>query len=1120
MMKKLLLCVVLMTAGFWALAQGNWIEVNSNLNAGRGIGQISVGMNDQNAFWAHAIDASGQIVDEYTRSTDGGFTWTQGSFNAGDGLSMLFAIDANTCWAVFNTGASQGLYKTINGGSTWVKKGTAYGANSFANVIHFFNNNDGFAQGDPESGYYELYTTTNGGETWTRVPSANIPAPLSSGEYGITGNYDAFGDIIWWGTNMGRIYKSTDKGYTWEVYETTFGTSTVVDCKFKDALHGIAYRSYLDLGIEPVLNITSDGGETWTGVTVTGNMYGRYFNYIPGTENTYISSSFNSAESGISYSIDGGYTWITLDEGIAFQAMAWFSNETGFVGTWADAMRSTGGMLIYDGEPLVGGFPIMEVDPLSFEPSVVSGETATDILTISNSGTLDLNYSISIVYDLDGSFQLPVVEGSGQPVSLSYDVAESRPYNPEGLAPNSRDEVELHYDGDPYYGILFYGWPITVQIGAMFPSAVTVPYAGMELTSIRVYIQTSLGILQTKVRVYGMGSANTPGTLLHNQNFTAEDGWNTIELTNPIPINGEDIWLAYYFMEFDSVYSASTDQGIDPDPNGRWQQIGTGPWQRSTLLYNYNIRGTLTGEPIEQWLSLDKLSGTLAPGGSDEINLTFDASMLPEGSYNATLIIQSNDLDNPMLEIPVSLTVEASPLVPPSNLTAEVDCQDVVLMWEAPVTESGERVELLGYNIYRDEMLVNPDPVQETTYIDAMMDPGTYSYTVKAVYDEGESIPVGPVMATVRSLDPVEDLVIENEPGTPDVYLTWSAPAFWIHWDDGENDDAIGLVNGGTFDVAALFDTDFLLDYEGMYLTKIRFFPRSNVTEYALKVWWGSTLVVDQPVFPNINEWNLIDLDTPVMIDAAEDLLIGYTCIDQPAGQFPAGNDNGPAIAGYGDLIRFSGNDWQSMYSIDPTQFNFNWNIQGYLEWTTAPANPLVPLEDKIAINPEGSIPVRGFLPPAENPVFSAPMHALLGYNVWRNGEMLTETPITETSYADMGVENGSYEYCVTSNYGEDCDSEPVCGEEEIIISVGMPETNDGIITIYPNPSHGFVNIETTVQIKSIRMMNYSGQIVYSNSHLQPGKLTTISTAAFETGIYFIVVETNDGTFAKKITVQ
>lgn len=348
-MKKTLLSILaIVSFSVWTIAQTGWISVNSNLAAGYGIGQISIGMNNTNALWAEAVDGTGAIVDGYTRSTDAGLTWTAGTFNAGTGLSQLFAIDENTCWAVFNTGATQGCYKTIDGGATWVKKGTAFSAGSFADVMHFFNDNDGYAMGDPLGGYFEIYTTTDGGESWTRVVQANIPAP-TSGEYGITGNYCAVGDNTWFGTNAGRIFYSTDKGYTWATTLTPFGNAETVAPEFADALNGIAYRSYLDLGLESVIDVTTDGGVTWNEIGVIGDMYARYFKYVPGTTGTYVGSSSAAGANGISYSSDGGTTWTTITAGYDFTATAWIDSETGWAGSVATAKKSTGGMYIFDG---------------------------------------------------------------------------------------------------------------------------------------------------------------------------------------------------------------------------------------------------------------------------------------------------------------------------------------------------------------------------------------------------------------------------------------------------------------------------------------------------------------------------------------------------------------------------------------------------------------------------------------------------------------------------------------------------------------------------------------------------------------------------------------------------
>jgi hypothetical protein len=48
---------------------------------------------------------------------------------------------------------------------------------------------------------------------------------------------------------------------------------------------------------------------------------------------------------------------------------------------------------------------------------------------------------------------------------------------------------------------------------------------------------------------------------------------------------------------------------------------------------------------------------------------------------------------------------------------------------------------LIGYNVYRDDFKLNEATIQGLTYSDMVVQGETYKYDVKAVYDEGESIP-------------------------------------------------------------------------------------------------------------------------------------------------------------------------------------------------------------------------------------------------------------------------------------------------------------------------------------------------------------------------------------------
>ncbi len=57
------------------------------------------------------------------------------------------------------------------------------------------------------------------------------------------------------------------------------------------------------------------------------------------------------------------------------------------------------------------------------------------------------------------------------------------------------------------------------------------------------------------------------------------------------------------------------------------------------------------------WLALDTLAGDVPPAGSDPIGVTLDSTGLAPGIYTAVICVASNDVDEPLLAVPVTLEV-------------------------------------------------------------------------------------------------------------------------------------------------------------------------------------------------------------------------------------------------------------------------------------------------------------------------------------------------------------------------------------------------------------------------------------------------------------------------------
>ncbi len=63
------------------------------------------------------------------------------------------------------------------------------------------------------------------------------------------------------------------------------------------------------------------------------------------------------------------------------------------------------------------------------------------------------------------------------------------------------------------------------------------------------------------------------------------------------------------------------------------------------------------GEAEMPWLSEDPTSGTVVPAACTDVTATFDSTGLAAGAYAGELIIQSNDLDEPAVTVPVQLEI-------------------------------------------------------------------------------------------------------------------------------------------------------------------------------------------------------------------------------------------------------------------------------------------------------------------------------------------------------------------------------------------------------------------------------------------------------------------------------
>jgi hypothetical protein len=333
-----------------------------------------------------------------------------------------------------------------------------------------------------------------------------------------------------------------------------------------------------------------------------------------------------------------------------------------------------------------------------------------------------------------------------------------------------------------------------------------------------------------------------------------------------------------------------------------------------------------------------------------------------------------------------------------------------------------------------------------------------------------------------------------NFPNLSEVILTWEEPEAtqysWLGWDNGINSDGVGLLDDGSFHAASRFTPAQLGQYAGTNLTMLRFFPLAEGS-FVLKVWTGANaaqLVLEQPVDVVVGSWNEFELNAPVYVSGTTELWFGYR-VTHISGLLPAGVDQGPAIAGFGDMVLLEGIDWESLalgFSLD-----FNWNLQGLLQTSDGAVKVLS--SSQLAhkdVNNYRDTPINRNSHPGNR--------GLLRYDIYDcyNYPAVYVGTTTETSFI-YEPENHPNGFChVVSAVYADCEAYSNSCE------LYWPKSSENI-KIYPVPADVSLTIETSEAIVSLIITDFYYRPVYHADKIREGTFT-INTSDYQNGIYLI----------------
>lgn len=420
-----------------------------------------------NPFYQQIMYAASNTGGIY-KSTDGGTGWVPvntGLLN----LSIQAAAMSNNNPDVIYcgtapTGSYRGVFKTTNAGATWLLlpvngiTETSIGIQAIA--VDPTNQNIVFISVyDPNAGdaVNGLYKTTNGGTSWL---------PLTSG-IGVTKNFlsiaiNPFNHLVVYAgtttssshpTEQARIYRSNDGGANW--FNISNGLPPTQGQSTHDPVRCLSIQSvdtarliaglFVNETVYGGVYLTTNGGASWTrrqtGLPTNAEDYPRAILIRPGSTTEFIVGFGNTSNSGIGVfrTVDAGLNWVNFNGGAL----------TGSTTIRALNFKTSGDSTLFAG----GAHPTLGSGQGVFAYSFVPVSVRSENNSIPDKFALHQNYPnpfnpktiINFQLSMFSSVRLIIYDVLGKEISMLVN---------EQLQPRT---YEVEFDGTNYpSGVYFY----------------------------------------------------------------------------------------------------------------------------------------------------------------------------------------------------------------------------------------------------------------------------------------------------------------------------------------------------------------------------------------------------------------------------------------------------------------------------------------------------------------------------------------------------------------------------------------------------------------------------------------------------------------------------------------
>jgi hypothetical protein len=285
---------------------------------------------------------------------------------------------------------------------------------------------------------------------------------------------------------------------------------------------------------------------------------------------------------------------------------------------------------------LIGGVsvPHLTITPDAIEETVPEDDATTVDITIANSGTAMGDWHAWVDFG-------------------------------QGGAGTQSTELKYH-DGEAYTGIGSTGGPYAREMAIRLPGAVYGSAAmGMKISKVKFLTSTQYASADNTYtfRIYGEGFYNQPGVKLAETVVTSSalGTWLEATFTEDVYMTGQTMWATVGLMQTAGEYPLTMDGGeYGQDADGNWLSTQGGSFDHCYSAGSFGGAWLITvecqGALIPgSWASLSAIEGSIAGGETQTVVMTLNTIGLDNGTYNATLFIETNDEDLEEVQIPVVL---------------------------------------------------------------------------------------------------------------------------------------------------------------------------------------------------------------------------------------------------------------------------------------------------------------------------------------------------------------------------------------------------------------------------------------------------------------------------------